>query len=333
MKKFLKVLGWSLAAIGAVAIIGYVLAAWVMSSRYARQWAAHEVSFPIPIPLTESEIATLRDEWLTAGAPASDPLAGLDLGTIALERAVARGGQLIRSRLGCAACHGPDFGGHVLIDDPVVGRWIAPNITTGKGSVTIGYTAADWDRAVRHGLRRGGLTSTMPSIDFVNLTDQELSDIVAYIRSHPPVDRNLDKVEFGPALNVMLALGKVDLLAFDVDHQASHALQPPVAAPTEEFGAHLVQACRGCHGGTLSGGKIPGDPGMPIVANLTPDATGLKNWTEEDFVRALREGRRPDGSAISDYMPWEAYASMSDTEIRAIWAYLRTLEPVEKGRR
>jgi hypothetical protein len=47
----------------------------------------------------------------------------------------------------------------------------------------------------------------------------------------------------------------------------------------------------------------------------------------------LREGRRPDGSAISGYMPWKAYANMSDTELEAIWAYLRALELVEKGRR
>ena len=41
---------------------------------------------------------------------------------------------------------------------------------------------------------------------------------------------------------------------------------------------------------------------MPIVANLTPDETGLKAWSEADFIRALREGRRPDGSSISEYM-------------------------------
>ena len=323
MKKILKFLGWSVAAIVAAAIVAYALASWVTSSRYGRQWTTHEASFPIPFPLTDAEIATMRDERL----------AGLDLEALALERAVARGRQSIESRLGCAACHGPDFGGHALVDDPVVGRWIAPNITAGQGSVTIGYTAADWDRAVRHGLRRGGLTSTMPSIDFVNLSDRELSDIVAYIRSHPPVDRDPGKVEFGPVLKFMMALGKIKLLAFDADHQAPHALHPPETAPTAEFGAHLVQACRGCHGGTLSGGKLAGDPGMPIVANLTPHETGLKDWTEADFMRALRDGRRPDGSGISDFMPWKAYANMSDTELKAIWAYLRTLEPVEKGKR
>jgi len=334
MKKFLKVVGWSLVAIVALAIVGYGLASWVSSNRYGRQWTAHDVSFPIPFPLTDTEIAALRDERLAAGAPADDPLAGPDLGAIALERAIARGERTVRSRLGCAGCHGANFGGQALIDDPMVGRWIAPNITTGQGSVTIGYTAANWDRAVRHGLRRDGRTSSMPSVDFLNLSDRELSDIVAYIRSKPAVDGDPGKVEFGPVFNVVLALGKLKLMAaFDIDHMAPHAVEPPQAAATEEFGAHLVQACRGCHARNLSGGKLAGDPAMPVVANLTPHETGLKAWTEADFMRALRDGRRPDGSAISEFMPWKAYANMSDTEIRAMWVYLRTVPPVEKGNR
>lgn len=219
------------------------------------------------------------------------------------------------------------------MDEPMVARWIAPNITTGKGSVTIGYTASDWDHAVRHGLRRGGLTSTMPSIDFVNLSDHELSDIVAYIRSMPPVDRDPGKVELGPVFTVMLALDKGPLAAFGMDHLKPHSVDPPPAAVNAEFGAHLVQVCRGCHGANLSGGKLQGDPNMPIVANLTPHETGLGGWTEADFTRALREGKRPDGRDLSPYMPWKAYGNMSDTEIQAMWAYLQSLEPIDKGER
>jgi mono/diheme cytochrome c family protein len=214
-----------------------------------------------------------------------------------------------------------------------VGRWIAPNITTGKGSVTQAYTAADWDHAVRHGLRHGGRTSTMPSIDFVNLSDRELSDIVAYIRSMPPLDRDPGKVVLGPVFTVLLALDKSPLLAFSVDHMKPHDAEPPQAAANAEFGEHLVQVCRGCHGLNLSGGKLRGDPNMPIVANLTPHPSGLQGWSEADFTRALREGRRPDGTAISGYMPWKAYARLDETEISAMWAYLQTLAPVEKGRR
>lgn len=323
MKRFLRFLGWALVAVVAVAALGYGLASWVTGSRYDRQWTAHDATFPIPFPLSDSEVAELR----------GDPRMDFDLQAVALERAIARGRQMIGNRVACAFCHHPDFGGGPVVDEPMVGRWIAPNITTGKGSVTLDYTAADWDHAVRHGLRRGGRTSTMPSIDFVNLSDRELSDIVAYIRSLPPVDRDPGKVEFGPVLNVMLALDGSAMLAFRVDHMKPHAVEPPAAAVNAEFGEHLVQVCRGCHGPNLSGGNLQGDPNMPIVANLTPHQSGLRGWTEADFTRALREGKRPDGSDISPYMPWQVYRNMSDTEIQAIWAYLQTLAPVEKGNR
>lgn len=333
MKKLLKILGLSLLGVLLLAAAGYALAAWVTNSRYDRQWTAHEAAFPIPFPLTDLQIGSLREERIAAGAVPEDPLAGVDLQAVALARAVERGRHLIESRVGCAACHRPDFGGGAVVDVPIVGRWIAPNITTGAGSVTLDYTSSDWDHAVRHGLRRGGRTSTMPSIDFVKLSDRELSDIVSYIRSMPAVDRDPGKVELGPVFTIMLAMDSAPLLAFAVDHEKSHSVLPPEATPTAEFGEHVVQVCRGCHGPNLSGGKLQGDPNMPVVANLTPHETGLKGWTEEDFLRALRAGRRPDGSAISEYMPWQAYGRMSDTEQKAMWAYLRTLEPVEKGKR
>ncbi len=335
MKKFLKILAWSLAAVVALAVIAYGLAWWVADSRYERQWVAHEAAFPIPFPLDATEMAALREERIAAGALAEEPLAGVDVEALARSRAESRGQHLITSRVGCDHCHDRDFGGGVLIDDPVVGRWVCPNLTTGRGSVTRDYTASDWDRAVRHGLRRGGRTSSMPSGDFANLSDREISDIVAYIRSLPPVDRDEGPVEFGPVLKFVLAFDSSTpiLSAFHIDHAKAHAVEPPQTAPTAEFGEHVVQVCRGCHGVNLSGGKLQGDPNMPIVANLTPHETGLKDWTEADFIRAMREGRRKDGSTISDYMPWRAYARMGDAELQAIWAYLRTVPSVEKGKR
>lgn len=333
MKKLLKILGWSVIAIVVAALLAYGLAWWVTSSRYDKQWIAHDATFPIPFALGEAELAALRAERTAAGAPAVDPLAGVDLQAIALERAIARGKHLVDSRVNCNACHGKDFSGGVIVDVAVVGRWVAPNLTTGKGSVTLEYTAADWDHAVRHGLRRGGRTSSMPSQDFVNLSDHELSDIVAYIRGMPPVDRDLGPVKFGPVFTFMLATDSKALPASAIDHAKAHPVEPPETAPTAAFGEHLVQVCRGCHGERLSGGKLKGDPNMPIVANLTPHETGLKDWTEADFIRALREGKRQDGTAISEFMPWRAYGQMGDSELKAIWAYLQTVPSVEKGNR
>ncbi|MEZ4675954.1 MAG: hypothetical protein R2932_17140 [Caldilineaceae bacterium] len=59
--------------------------------------------------------------------------------------------------------------------------------------------------------------------------------------------------------------------------------------------------------------------------NLTPGGA-LASWTEADFITALRTGRTPDGRELSAAMPWRGYAQMTEIELRALWAYLQTLE-------
>jgi mono/diheme cytochrome c family protein len=333
MKKLLRIVGWAAAAVAGLAILTYGAAWAVAKSRYERQWTAHDADFPIPMPLGEAELVALHDERIAAGARSDDPLAGIDLDAIALERAVARGERIVATRAGCSGCHGPDFGGRTLVDEWIVGRWAAPNLTTGKGSITVDYRPSDWDLAVRHGLRHGGRTSTMPTLEFANLSDRELSDIVAYIRSMPAVDRESGTMRYGPMISFVFATKPDFIIAFDLDHQKAHVREPPAAGVTTEFGQHLVQVCTGCHGPGLSGGKIKGAPDRQVYPNLTPHESGLKDWTEADFMRALREGKRKDGSAISDAMPWKHYAGMSDEELKAIFAYLTALPPRAKGNR
>jgi mono/diheme cytochrome c family protein len=333
MKKTIKFLGYVLLGIAGLAVAAYAAAWGIAKYRYEKKWLAHEVDFPIPFPLGEVELEVLRAERVAAGESADDPLAGIDVGALALERAVARGERLVATRTGCSGCHEKDFGGRALVDEWIIGRWAAPNLTTGKGSVTADYRPSDWDHAVRHGLRHNGRTSAMPTVEFANLSDRELSDIAAYIRSKPAVDRESGTTRYGPILAYVFA-GKPDFVAaFDIDHQKPHAREPPMAGVTAEFGQHLVQVCTGCHGPGLSGGKIDGDPDGTVYPNLTPHETGLGAWTEADFLRAIRAGRRKDGSAISAEMPWKAYAGMSDEELKAIYAYLASLPPRPLGNR
>jgi len=331
MRRALKYVGWALAGIAILALAAYFWADHVATSRYEKQWTVHQADFPIPFPLRDDEVAALGAERIAAGAPAKDPLVGVDVHAVALERAIRRGRHIVESRTSCNGCHANDFGGASIIDVAFVGHWVAPNLTSGEGSVTKGFTANDWDRAVRHGVRHDGRTSSMPSGDFLNLTDHELSDIVAYIRSVPPVNRDMGAVKFGPVFAFLIATDPKAFVAFTIDHDRPHAVEPPVEAPSVELGQHIAQVCRGCHGPQLSGGKMVGDPDMPIVANLTPHETGLKSWSESDFFRALRDGKRKDGTAISTMMPWQAYGQMTDTELRAVWAYLRTVPALEKG--
>jgi mono/diheme cytochrome c family protein len=331
MKRALRYTAWVLAAVVIVALGAYLWAYLVATKRYETTWNVHKVDFPIPFPLREDEIAAVRAERVAAGASANDPLAGVDLQALALERAVRRGQHLVESRAGCNDCHGKDLGGATIIDIFFVGHWVAPNLTSGDGSVTKGFTASDWDRAVRHGVRRNGQSSSMPVVEFVNLSDHELSDIVANIRSRPAVNRDMGAVRLGPVFAYLVATDPKVLGAFSIDHMKPHAVEPPIEAASAELGQHIVQVCRGCHGENLSGGKLAGDPDMPVVANLTPHETGLKSWNEGDFIRAMREGKRKDGTDISRRMPWQAYGRMSDTELKAVWAYLQTVPPREKG--
>lgn len=71
--------------------------------------------------------------------------------------------------------------------------------------------------------------------------------------------------------------------------------------------------------------------GISYAANLTPDpATGLGGWTEELFIKTLRTGKHHGiGRQILPPMPWPNYAQMSDDELKAIFAYLRSLPPVK----
>lgn len=111
-----------------------------------------------------------------------------------------------------------------------------------------------------------------------------------------------------------------------------------------ERGRYLVQgivACGNCHtpqgpdgpiaGKTLAGGLVveDGPPFTAISANITPDRdTGIGRWTDAQIGTAIREGRRPDGSLIGPPMPIALYRGVSDTDLKAIVAYLRTVKPV-----
>jgi mono/diheme cytochrome c family protein len=246
---------------------------------------------------------------------------------------LAEGERLFVSR-GCggADCHGPDGGGHVMMSDGAFGTIVAPNLTT----IARDLDAQDWDRAVRHGVRRDGRSLVfMPSGDFVAMPDRELALIAAYARTLQRVERDLPPTSPGMLARVLDLAGAIDLFpAARIDHAAVAA---PDAEPGRnvEHGAYLARLCTGCHGMQLSGGPIPGAPpelGNP--RNLTFDDSGLAGWSEADFVRAMREGRTRDGTTLDRrQMPWPDLGRMTDDELGAIYLYLQTVPHVEEGNR
>jgi mono/diheme cytochrome c family protein len=280
------------------------------------------VDFPIPFPIDPAEVSAMG---LTEDAAR----------LLAHKRAVERGQHLVTARYTCISCHGANFGGGVRIDAFPIGSLLAPNLTLGTGSRTADFKPQDWDRIVRHAVLRDGHPAVMPSDDFQHVSDQELSDIISYIRSLPPVDNTVPKSTFGPLGKVLVATGKMRFSASLItSHTAPHAVRPPDEAVSAEFGKHLASVCVGCHGPDFSGGPIAGgDPSWPPARNLTPDATGLKSWTYDQFVTALARSQRPDGTALRSPMTLMASygQSMKDVERQALWAYLQSLPPISKS--
>jgi mono/diheme cytochrome c family protein len=247
---------------------------------------------------------------------------------------IARGRHVATVR-GCVECHGDNFGGKVFINEPVIGQLWASNLTTGRGGVGGSYSEADWDRAIRHGVGPDGKPLFfMPSQEYHVLGDEDLSALVSYIKSLPPVDNEMPPSSAGPLGRVLYLTGMLPLIPAElIDHEAPRQA-PPAPGPTPEYGAYLATTCMGCHGHGFSGGPIPGEPTGMDPANLTPDPeTGLGNWTEADFFRALREGVRPDGTTLLPTMPVQLTSQFTDTEISAIWAYLQTVPAQPHGNR
>lgn len=263
---------------------------------------------------------------------------------VARERVVARTdpasverGRHLATAIGkCVDCHGADLGGRLFIDaGPAIGKLYSTNLTRGKGGIGDAYSDADFERAIRHGIRRDGRPLRfMPAEAFNSMSDEDLEALLGYLRSVPPVDREPGRTVVGPLGRILYLAGQFPLLPAElIDQRGTHP-RPVAAGPTREYGRYLasVGGCTGCHGAGLSGGRIPGTPpDLPPAQNITP--AGIGSWTEQDFFRALREGKRPDGTAINPFMPWTYTAQMTDDEIRAVWLYLKTVPPRVTGTR
>ena len=237
---------------------------------------------------------------------------------------IARGHHIADVR-GCTSCHGSMLAGSVRLENLVVGRVAAPNLTNGGHGASL--TNSDWERAVRHGVRRDGRPLLfMPALEFAPIVDDDLAAMIAFARSLPSSRATIPPAKAGPLARALLLTGLPSVMsASRIDHRAPH-LAAVTPAATADYGRYVASACVGCHRSGFEGGAIPGaPPSYPPAANLT--RAGIGRWQYEDFVRAMRDGRRPDGSAIRPPMPLKITRAMTDVEVAAVWAYLRTLPP------
>ena len=258
-----------------------------------------------------------------------------------------RGRYIVESTAHCFQCHsdvdyskpgaqpkaGQKGAGAVFAEDGM--EWlVAPNITpdveTGAGS----WTDEQLARAIREGIGHDGrrLFPVMPYENFRNMSDEDLASVITYIRSVEPVRNKLPKTQIPEPLKAAL---------------------PPHAPITSQVSAHHAynQVARGRYMATLGncvtchtpmnekgqpmmemafagGFKLKGTWGEVYSANITPDPSGISYYDEALFIRTMRTGHVGERK-LNYVMPTGYFKNMTDDDLKAIFAYLRTLRPVK----
>jgi len=208
-------------------------------------------------------------------------------------------------------------------------RNITPDSTTGIGRYSDGEIA----RMLRYGVKKNG-EAALPFMPFQNMTDDDLTAVVSYLRSLKPVHNPVPDHKY----NIMGSVIKAFMIK--PEGPSGEVQQSIVRDTTAAYGKHLVMTianCNECHtkrdeigryiGQPLAGGNVFEEKGKPtlITPNLTPDSSSrIFGWSQEDFIKRFRMGRVIPYS----HMPWESFGRMTDDELKAIYKYLHTLKPV-----
>ena len=258
-------------------------------------------------------------------------IAGNPVPILSDAEAIERGRHLA-DITGCTSCHTANLSGQVGEDEPGLFLPI-PNLTSGAGGVAGDYNDTSWELAVRHGVAADGraLLFLMPSHRYAHFSDADLADLIAFIKSAPPVDNDPGTLSVGFPITLIFGVLAYDELPIRrIDHNLVGGSAPESTMPVA-YGEYLlsVGSCQDCHAENLAGnyGQLEG----PLGPNLTQGGQ-LATWSITDFNTAMRTGLTPDGRLLSSDpktgMPWPTYAHMTDNELQAIWSYLQSLDPL-----
>ena len=257
-----------------------------------------------------------------AGAyfPASEPAPNLKVeGT---PEQIARGKYI--AYIGCAGCHGdkgefPLSGGLDLATDiPIpIGSFVSANLT--PGGVLKERTDGELFRVLRHGIAKDGTLSVMMSLmPYRQLSDEDTKALIAFLRSQAPVET---KIKSGDDVNLLGGL----LFGAGMLPTPDPINKNPIAAPAKgvnaAYGKYVATfgECRGCHGPNMTG-----SPPSPVDPEGVPNPRPIVGtWTRDQFIKTMRSGVKPTGQAFPDRMPWENASRMDDTDLSALYEYLK----------
>lgn len=253
-----------------------------------------------------------------------------------------RGEYLVRSVVGCLECHSiynqkasppvllsKEGAGRVIFEQGEV-RLVAPNITSDPESGVGKWSDDAIARAIREGVSADGNTlfPMMPYKLLRHMSDEDLASVVVFIRSLPPVRSEL------PANRIPFVFAR--LIQSAPQPVTEPVPEPDVSMPAKH-GAYLVEMAQCSHCHTPLNAKFQPIPGMEmaggnpiegvISANVTPDASGIPYYDEPMFLAVMRTGY-VGARQLEPVMPWWVYRNMTDGDLKAVFAYLRTLKPV-----
>jgi hypothetical protein len=262
---------------------------------------------------------------------------------------LARGRYLVETVAGCFHCHS--------VHEYVNGQWVhkegmlgagnvfppgslplppgaqvfAPNITPDRETGIGSWTDAEIDRALQHGIAKDGrpLFNLMPYWQYRVFTPEDAKSIVVYLRSIPPVHNALPTTK----------------MPFPVTVDMNKQIIPPLsknASAEIRHGWYLtrVAGCEDCHTPIVRGQQPPsmmfaggmhfqGPFGNVYSLNITFDPSGIGFMNEVMFSRTLTTGRvNGNGVKLNSFMPFDSYRNLKPGDIRAIYAYLRTVPKV-----
>lgn len=221
-------------------------------------------------------------------------------------------GERLGWLVGCHSCHGDSLEGKVFVDEPKVLRLVAPNVI----DVARGYTDAELERLVRHGVRRDGRgVVAMPAATTYHLSDADVGRLIASLRAAPLVRRELPATELRAFGTMAAALGRIVPDAATIDHLGARLGDrgDTTRAARGEYLARIT--CAECHGATLMGSAT------------SPALVKAYGYSSAEFVSLLLDGRARDGRdlGLMRRTSQARFIRFTRDEIEAIYAWLQVM--------
>jgi cytochrome c553 len=220
-------------------------------------------------------------------------------------------GKHLATIYGCNNCHGRELQGTVFLDEPGLARLHAPNLTR----VVKEYTDAELERLLRHGVKRDGTSVwIMPSQMYSRLTDDDLADVIAYVRSVPELDGVDRELTLRPLARIGILSGQFTPIAAQIEADSAPRAMSGSSDPLSRGRYLVMTACTECHGLDLQGSAYLKAPSLLIAAAYSSD----------DFTHLLRTGIPLGGRSLGlmKRASQARFSSFTDEEIAAIRAYL-----------